>query len=92
MKRDSNALTTHQPHPDHFDPTKFGPDGLKVRRAKGRPSRITCAQVEQIVGLDLVARTAERDLVDYLIGLGYVSKARRAMVLKRVREGWRPTR
>lgn len=86
-----NPLIGTAPHVDHFDPAKFRPDGSPNRPSRrGRPSRLRPDEAEQLAFLELIARTAERDLVDALVAKGYTTTARQSEILCALRRGWRP--
>ena len=91
-----NPMRSVEPHPDHFDPTKFGPDGNPVGAKRGRPSgqhaRMDADTAEQLMFLDEIVRTAERDLADALTAAGFDTKPRQIEILNRLRRGWRPKR
>lgn len=93
MPRRDATLSALTPHPDHFDATKYGPSGEKLGGPKGgRHSKITREQADRLAGLELVAKTAQRDLVEYLVELGYETPARQSQILLNLRKGWRPQR
>lgn len=90
--RGANPLVGTAPHPDHFDPTKFDRNGNRVGVPKGRPAKLTREQAEQAAFLELIARTAARDLTEYLVELGYETPAKQSELVTRLRRGWRPCR
>jgi hypothetical protein len=91
MKYDPRLGST-DPHPDHFDANKFSPSGYPIGPPRGRASRIRPEQAEQALFLDKIVRTAEKDLDDYLISIGYAERHERKGVLARLRTGWRPVK
>lgn len=90
VRSSGNPLIGTAPHVDHFDASKFGPNGAPVGNRKGRPSKLRPATAEQLAFLDLIVRTAQRDLDEALVAAGYTSKARQSELLNRLRHGWRP--
>lgn len=95
MSRPSNALSCTRPHPDHFDPSKFVPDGQRIGRAHGmvgKRSRLRPEDVEQLLFLEQLRDTAAKDLIDFLVARGFKTNASQVALLKRLHDGWRPTR
>lgn len=95
MGRPNHVMTTTLPHPDHFDGSKFGPDGQPIGRAHGkigRRSNLRPEDVAQLLFLERLRDTAAQDLIEFLIAKGFKTNHARVALLKRVHNGWRPTR
>lgn len=92
----SKPLRSTAPHPDHFDPTKFGPDGERIRTSRrlrgavGVKSPLRPEDVEPV--LRLMAAGVEKDLVEFLQARGINTRAARGQILRKLRTGWRPKR
>lgn len=54
--------------------------------------KLTVEEAQRAAELVLIASTAERDLHDYLVGLGYETKRSQRAILQKIRAGWRPVR
>lgn len=91
-QRRRSAMSGTLPHPDHFDPEKFGPNGMPIGTGTGRKSKLRPEDVEQVLFLAQVVRVAEQDLADYLHAKGFESHAAQLHVLNELRKGWRPKR
>lgn len=89
---DLDPMRTTLPHPDHFDPTKFGPNGNRIGAYKncGRKAGLRPDDAEQLAFLEQIVRVATKDRDDFLVAHGYVGKHDQAKILSRLRNGWRP--
>jgi hypothetical protein len=83
-------------NPDHFDPTKYGPNGERTVNGRpaprGKPARLKLEDVDQLLYLETLAKAAAADLVDFLESRGFMTKYNRAKVLNSLHKGWRPQR
>lgn len=95
-ERRLNPLTCTEPHPDHFDASKFGPNGERLYNGRavkfGRPSKLKAADVEQLLFLLQLAEVAAKDVDEFLAGKGYKTPSARRTVLDKINSGWRPVR
>jgi hypothetical protein len=91
QRRNPSRGTT--PHPDHFDPTKFGPNGNRITGApRGRKAKLTREEVAQVLFLEQIVKVARLDLLEYLEAKGFATDYARAEIMARLHKGWRPQR
>lgn len=101
MSRDGRSSSSPAPHPDHFDPTKYGPDGEPIGKRRGpgrprgskgggRPSKLKADDVEQLLFLWRIVKVATDDLCEFLGERGVSDQQTRTRILRELERGWRP--
>lgn len=94
IRTSGNPSIGAEPHCDHFDASKFGPNGVPLRAGKpahiGRKSTLRPDDAEQVLFLERLAKAAAADLAEFLEAKGFKTRCARSTLLGRLHKGWRP--